>query len=389
MTLALEGIKVLDLSRYAPGFVCTMLLGDLGADVLCVEAKIKDYSLVDDTVTKPRSSLFRNKKSIGLDLKSKAGKEIFLKLACEYDVIVEGSRPGAMQKLGIDYETVRKLNPRIIYCSITGYGQDGPYKDLPGHDPNYLALTGVMDATGEKGGRPAMPLNLIGDMAGGSFSAVTGIMAALIARERTGRGQFVDIAMMDGILALFSSVAYMYLEDGLLLKRGEHWLTGGAAWSNVYMTLDHKYISVVCAEPWFWDKFCKAMGQEELIPYQFKDDKQEESFNKLQKKFLTDTRNNWFNKLKKEGIPAAPVYSLDEVFSDPQVLHRQMVIQVDDPVKGKLNQIGIGIKLSETPGKVRSGAPQFARDTREILKGLGYNNTEIEAMSGEQSIYLA
>jgi alpha-methylacyl-CoA racemase len=166
MTSALEGIRVLDLSRYAPGFVCTMMLGDLGADVICVETRSKDDNAVDDSIAQLRTSLFRNKKSIGLNLKTEKGKEAFLKLARSADVIVEGNRPGVAKRLGVDYESINRINPKIVYCSITGYGQDGPYRDLPGHDPNFLAFTGVLDATGEKGRRPAVPLNLIGDMAG-------------------------------------------------------------------------------------------------------------------------------------------------------------------------------------------------------------------------------
>jgi crotonobetainyl-CoA:carnitine CoA-transferase CaiB-like acyl-CoA transferase len=389
MTLALEGIKVLDLSRYPPGFVCTMMLGDMGAEVICIESKSKDDNTVDESIAQLRTSLFRNKKSIGLNLKTERGRESFLKLAKIADIIVEGNRPGVAKRLGVDYETVNKVNPRIIYCSITGYGQDGPYRDLPGHDPNFLAFTGVLDATGEKGRKPAVPLNLIGDMAGGSFSAVTGILTAIIARGKTGKGQFVDISMMDGILALYSSIAHFYLEGGEVFKRGEHWMTGGYAWANTYKTADGKYICIACAEPWFWERLCRILGCDEYTRYQFDREKQDEIYSALEKKFTTKTRDEWFNELIKENITISPVYSLDEVFLDPHVIHRKMVVQIDDPRKGTVNQIGIGIKLSETPGSIRSAAPEPGEHTRDILMGAGYSGKQIDEMAADGSIFMS
>ena len=387
MTSALEGIRILDLSRYSPGQVCTMVLGDFGAEVISIETPFEAQPLAK-FLMQQRASVSRNKKSIALNLKAESGKGIFHKLAQRADVIVEGFKPGVVQRLGVDYETIKEINPRIIYCSITGYGQDGPYRDLPGHDPNYLAITGVLETTGERGGRPVIPLNLMGDMAGGAMSAVSGILAALVARERTGRGQFVDIAMVDGILSLFSSIAYMYLEFGEVLNRGEHWLTGGTPWSNIYETKDGKYISVSCPEPWFWERLCRALGHEDLTPCQFDSERQEEIFASLRKTFLTETRDRWFTLLRQADVNVAPVYSMGEAFHDPHIIHRKMVVEVDDPMRGRVKQIGIGIKLSDTPGRIRSLGPSLGQHTQEVLTELGYTSSDISKMAEAGAIYL-
>jgi crotonobetainyl-CoA:carnitine CoA-transferase CaiB-like acyl-CoA transferase len=381
-----DGIRILDLSRYVPGITCTMMLADFGADVISVESLPSDLPLAEELM-RQRTTTFRNKRSISLNLKMESSKEIFYKLAETADVIVEGFRPGVVKRLGVDYETIRNINPRIIYCSITGYGQDGAYKDLPGHDPNYLAITGVLDATGESGRRPAFPLNLVGDMAGGAMSAVCGILLALVAREKTGSGQFVDIAMVDGILSLFSSIAYMYLEFGEMFKRGEHWLTGGVPEINAYEAKDGRYITIACQEPWFWERLCHVLGRDDFITYQFDSSKRGEIFRCFRQIFLTKPRDAWFELLRQAEVPVAPVYSMDETFSDPNTIHRGMITEVDDATKGKVKQIGIGIKLSHTPGKIRHLGPKVGQHTGEVLTELGYKASKIAELQKAGAIY--
>lgn len=392
--LALEGIKILDLAHLPPGALCTMILGDLGAEVLKIEAPPDPSGRVGlglSPIGEERrkeaayNPLNRNKRSIGLNLRSEPARQIFYRLAEKADVIVEGFRPGVVKRLGVDYETVSKMNPRIVYCSLSGYGQEGPYRNLPGHDVNYLAVTGALDLIGSRGGPPVIPLNLIADFAGASLHGVMGILAALVARDKTGKGQYVDIAYTDGVLTLLTWLTTNYFLDGSIPKRGETFLSGAYPYYGVYETKDDKYISIGCAEPWFWENLCRLLGREDYIPYHFTpehrlhapDDKLEEISAHLRQVFLTKTRDEWFDLLAEKDVPAGKVYTMDEAFSDPQMLQRQMVIEIDHPTLGKVKQVGIAIKLSETPGKVRSLSPLFGEHTEEVLLELGYNREEI------------
>ena len=267
--LALEGINILDLSRAGPGPFCTMILGDLGAEVIIIEAPSnvsERQAGFGRTLYRPTN---RNKKSIRLNLKSEDGCNIFYQLAEKADVVVEGFRPGVAKRLGIDYPTISKINPRIVYCSITGYGQDGPYHNLPGHDVNYLSFAGVLNLIGERGGRPVIPLNLVADLGGGGMSAVAGILSAIIARDKTGRGQSIDLSVTDSVVSLLTGAAFAYFRGEKIPDRGEVALGGGYPYYNVYETKDGKFISIGCIEPWFWENLCRAIGKEEFIPFHF------------------------------------------------------------------------------------------------------------------------
>lgn len=395
--LALEGIKVLDLAHLAPGALCTMILGDLGAEVLKIEAPPGVGGRGAGLGISPMGEegrreaaynpLNRNKKSLGLNLRSEAGRDIFYSLAEKADVIVEGFRPGVVKRLGIDYQTIRKLNPQIIYCSLSGYGQSGPYSDLPGHDINYISIGGVLALIGNADGPPAIPLNLIADFAGASLHGVIGVLAALVARHKTGIGQYIDISYTDGAISLLTFFTRDYFLKGITLKRGETALHGAYPYYAVYETKDGKYISLGCLEPWFWENLCRVLEREDLIPYHFlpehfsnKPDREEwaEVSASLKQIFLTRTRDEWFDLLSKKDVPVAKVYTLDEVFRDPQVSQRQMVIEIEHPSVGKVKQVGIPIKLSETPGKVRSLSPLFGEHTEEVLSGLGYTKSQLE-----------
>lgn len=391
MPMALEGIRVLDLTKLGPGPFCTMMLGDLGADVIKVESPVDPNApaSAEGQMEAANKALNRNKRSIVLNLKNEDAKAIFFKLALKADVIVEGFRPGVMKRLGIDYDAVKKVNPRIVYCSISGYGQDGPYKLLPGHDLNYIALTGALAAMGpEKDGKFGVPLNLVADFAGGTMHSVVGILAAIVARQKTGQGQYVDTAMMDGVISLLTFTAADYFATGNVPRKGETLLTGYLSpFYSIYETRDKKHISIACVEPHFWANLCKAIGKEEFIPHQLAEGaKKEEIFASLRKVFLTKTRQEWFEFLATKDVPATPVKDLEEAFKDPQVLHRKMLLENRDPQGHLVKQVGPGIKLSATPGSIRTMPPSLGQHTDEILRELAYKEKEIKELRQKGAI---
>jgi alpha-methylacyl-CoA racemase len=402
--LALEGVQILDLSMLVPGAFCTMLLGDLGADVLKIEApgaaEFRPSLTASAREENRKAAAYyapdRNKKSIVVNLKSEAGREIFYRLSRRADVIVEGFRPGVAKRLKIDYETIDRLNPKIIYCSLSGYGQDGPYHAFPGHDINYIAMAGVLGLIGSNEELPVIPLNLVADFAGAALYGALGVLAALVARNKTGKGQYVDVAYMDGAMSLMTWFNCGYFFDGSMLKRGESWLHGAYPYYGVYETKDGKHITIGCLEPHFWENLCRFLGKEEYVPYHFalehtfrkpEGDKWDEIHSYLRQIFLTKTRDEWFELLIRNDVPVGKVYAPDEVFSDPQVLHRQMVIEMEHPTLGKVKQVGIAPKLSSTPGKVRSLSPLPGEHTDEILQGLGYEQEEIKNLRQEGVVY--
>ena len=402
--LALEGVRILDLSRLIPGTFCTMLLGDLGAEVVKIEAPgVSEFMGSSGPLGEEKSRKIaayyapnRNKKSVVINLKSQAGQQVFYGLSQRADVIVEGFRPGVAERLGIDYETIKKLNRKIIYCSLSGYGQDGPYRAFPGHDINYIAMAGILGLIGHDEGPPVIPLNLVADFAGAALYAALGIAVALVARNRTGRGQYVDVAYMDGAVSLMTWFTCGYFFDGSVLRRGQSWLHGAYPYYGVYETKDGKHITIGCLEPHFWENLCRFLGKEEYISYHFEpehtfqkpeDEKWDEIRSFLRQVFLTRTRDEWFDLLIRNDVPAGKIHTPDEVFTDPQVLHRQMVIEVEDPILGKVKQVGVAPKLSSTPGKVRSLSPLPGEHTNEILRELGYEWEEIQDLREEGAIY--
>jgi crotonobetainyl-CoA:carnitine CoA-transferase CaiB-like acyl-CoA transferase len=373
-----------------------MILGDLGAEVIKIEAPAETGDRRqtgtfrspsdDDRREAAFNPIDRNKKSLALNLRSWAARDIFYRLAESADVVIEAFRPGVARRLKVDYETLSKINPRLIGCSITGYGQDGPYKNLAGHEANYVAMGGALNLIGEAGRKPAIPLTLVADRGGSAMQATIGILSALIARSKTGRGQYVDIAIMDSVISLlvWPSISYFYHQ--VVPERGATTDQGAYPYYGVYQTKDNKYITIGCIEPWLWDKFCREIGKEEFIPYHFRPEhlvyapdggKWSEISAYLDQLFLTRTRDEWFEALRRKDIPVGKVNALDEVFADEQVRHRSMLVEIDDPDFGKVRQVGIATKLSETPGKVRSLAPTFGEHTREILQHSGYQEEAI------------
>jgi crotonobetainyl-CoA:carnitine CoA-transferase CaiB-like acyl-CoA transferase len=393
--LALEGIRVLDLSRLAPGPYCSMLLADLGADVLLVEEPVATGGrpagqtarrLLERDVSERAmvfNALSRNKRSIALNLKNEAGRQVLHKLAEGADVLLEGFRPGVVKRLAADYDTLSRINPRIVYCSLSGYGQSGPYAGLVGHDINYISIGGALGMIGWPGTPPAIPMNIIADFAGGGLYAAFAILAAIIARERTGRGQYVDMAMTDGVISLLAGAVSQYFASGVAPRPGESFLNGAVPFYCVYETRDEKWLSIGCLEPGFWEALCRALGREDFIPYQMNADKHPEMFDYLRREFKTRTRDEWFEYLRQFDICVGPVYCLDEVFSDPHVRAREMVVELEHPTVGKVQQVGVAAKLSETPGSVRSLAPRRGQHTEEILLDLGYSRQQIRELRAE------
>ncbi len=390
MPAALDGIRVLDLSRLVPGPFCTMLLADLGADVVKVEEakpKFRHHAVRAPGVGAQNESenwgdalrvVERNKRSIGLNLKSKAGQQVFHRLAKTADVVVEGFRPGVVDRLGISYQTIKAINPRVVYCSITGYGQTGPYKSFPGHDLNYEATGGLLSILCTPQGEPIAPAIPLANVIGG-FSAAVSILAALRAREKSGKGQYVDLALTDGV-AMVMAVRYgaAYFANGTAPKYD-------AAPSRVFRAKDGKYVSVNAGEPWFWERLCNATGLTQYLPDHMtfrgsprENPRTKEILEAYQRVFLTKTRQEWLDTLREADTCVGPVYTFPETFSDPQLLAREMVVTVDHHKLGKTRTVGTHLKLSETPAKVRTLSPILGEHTDEVLKEAGDAAAEVK-----------
>lgn len=374
----LAGIKILDLSRLLPGPFCSMLLADLGAEVL----RIEDRRFAGEGPGMP--TVMRNKRHMTLNLKHPQGREIFYRLAEKADVILEGFRPGVTARLGIDYPQVKKYNPQIIYCSLTGYGQDGPYKNMVGHDLNYLSFAGVLSLNREPGKKPVIPPIQVADIAAGGMFAALGIMAALFARQKTGQGQYLDMAMLDGLIAMLPFLTTLYWERGQEPKESDTLLSGRFPCYHVYETKDGQYISIGALEKRFWVNLCRKIGREDFIPYQFDPgEKRQEIFNYLRQLFRSKTREEWMAELKDEDVCFGKVLSLGEALNDPQVKQRKMVIEYHDPEKGLQKYLASPLKLSATPPSIRRPAALFGEHTEEVLKELGFSEQEISQWKEE------
>ncbi|MEK7387248.1 MAG: CaiB/BaiF CoA-transferase family protein [candidate division NC10 bacterium] len=384
----LDGIKILELARVPPAELPGMMLADMGAEVLKIETPDAERPQGEEWV---RRTIFnftnRNKRSMTLNMKSAEGQAIFRTLAATADVVVEGFRPGVMKRLGADYETLAKANPRLVYCSLSGFGQDGPYKDRPAHDMNYLSLAGVLGLIGEADRKPAIPLNLVADYAGASLHGALGIMLALFARERTGRGQHVDVAYLDTSVSLLAATPNMrfFFSDGLAPRRGEGFLGGSYPYYAIYETRDGKLLTIGCTEPWLWENFCKAIGRPDFTRFARRQDQfvraanaeEEAARREIEAIIRTRDRDDWYEFLVKADVCVGKVYDVEEMVRDPQINHRQMIVDTQHPTHGRVREVGIAIKLSDTPGTIRHAAPMPSEHTEAVLQGLGMSAAEI------------
>ena len=389
MTLPLQGVRVLDLSRLLPGPYCSQMLADFGADVVKLEDVergdyLRDFPPCGERWSVLYDSVNRNKRSITIDLKQEAGKAVFRDLVRQYDVLIEGFRPGVMDKLGLGYESLREINPRLIYCAITGYGQDGPYKFQGGHDINYLSFAGITGLFGEQDGNPAMGDIQIADIGGGALMAVIGILLALQARSVTGRGQFCDISMLDGVVSWLPFILAKF-GAGEKPVRGTGLLGGSYACYQVYPTADGRYLSLGALEEKFWVGFCRLIGREEYIDRQMDLAAQPEMIRSLQEMFRQKSQIDWLDFFAGQDLCLSPVNELAQVLEDPQIRHRRMIVPMAEETSTLL-LTGIPIKLSDTPGQIQTGSPAQGEHTRQILAEAGYSDAALARLAEQKII---
>ncbi|MDX2439142.1 MAG: CaiB/BaiF CoA-transferase family protein, partial [Desulfobacterales bacterium] len=377
---ALSGIKVLDLSRLLPGPYCSMILADHGARVIAIE----DKRFMDDGLF--FSQLYRNKEHMSLNLKTEEGKKIFFRLANDADVILEGFRPGVVQRLGVDYDTVLKVNPKIIYCSISGYGQTGEYRDRAGHDVNYLSISGALDLIGQANHPPSIPGIQIADIAGGGMNAAIGILMALFSRERTGKGQYIDISMTDGLVSFMPFAFFFKQITGQFPKRGDSILSHRYACYNTYETADGRYISVGTVENRFWENLCKFLEVPEYTPLQYDENRRQEIIDFMKTTFRKKTFKQWKKDLAGIDACCEPIQNFSEVLKNPLFREREMIVEVTGKDGIKTLVIGVPVKLSETPGSVITPPVAFGENTEAILKELGYSKKQIKELSDMEVI---
>ena len=332
--MPLTGIRVLDLTRLLPGAYCTMLLADMGADVIKVEEPgAGDYMRWTPPLVNGQSALFdainRNKKSITLNLKSEEGRDLLLRLVERADVLVEGNRPGVMARLGLGWEVLRARNPRLVMCSITGYGQDGPFASRAGHDLNYMATAGALGLNGEQGG-PPVPLSVqVADIGGGGLQPAVAILGALVAVQRGAEGRWIDASMTDGAVS-WLALAFAARAGGEAVGRGDQRLTGRYACYRVYECRGGGFYSVAALEPKFWATLCNAVGRQELIDQQFAEGEEGEIVHRaFEALFSSRTRSEWEKELADCDACCEPVLELDEVMSHPQIAVRQKQRRVE------------------------------------------------------------
>jgi alpha-methylacyl-CoA racemase len=383
MSGALNSLKVLDFTTLLPGPYATMCLADMGADVLRVVSgsrpDLVDFfpPLVPGTKLSAASTqLGRNKRCMALNLKDPRALKIIHQLIADYDIVIEQFRPGVMAKLNLDFESLIKVNPALIYCSITGYGQTGPLRDRAGHDMNYIARSGIMSYSGKKTTGPGLVGIQIADIASGSNNAVIGILAAVVYRQNTGKGQFIDISMTDGMIAFNAMYGAGFLVDGKDLDREGTLLNGGSLY-DYFETKDGQYVSFGGLEPQFFTNFFNTINRPDLIPGGVYPKGVEKIKQEIREIFLTKTRDEWIEIFNRTDACFEPVMTLTEVFRDALALEREMLVEVPLRAGGKVKQIANPIKFSVTPPEYRHAGVTAGTHTREVLTGLGYTDEEI------------
>jgi crotonobetainyl-CoA:carnitine CoA-transferase CaiB-like acyl-CoA transferase len=384
-------MKVLDLTRLLPGGFCTMLFADLGADVLKIEEPGKgDYIRWMEPFKGGHSSghlaLNRGKRSTTLNLKHEKGREILLRLVKDADVLVESFRPGVLDRLGVGYERLAQENPGIVYCAITGYGQDGPYRDRAGHDANYLGYAGVLSVIGPRDGDPVVAGVQIADVGGGGMMAAVGILAALQDRARTGRGRFLDISMMDGAMSWLGFHAAGFFIDGVAPKRGQMRLSGQLACYRVYRCGDGKHVTVGALEPQFWAALCKALDVPEFIERQMAPAEEQDAMGeRIEEILMRRSRDEWVRDLADLDACFGPVNDFNEAFADPQVVARGLRAEVPTP-EGPASVVGNPIKTVGEQQPPLGPPPGFGEHTEQTLRTAGYSDEEIADLKGAGAV---
>ena len=393
---ALDGIKVLDLSRLLPGPFCSLLLADCGADVLKVEdTGMGDYvrwapPLYEGVETSAAGALFlslnRNKRSIRIDLKNDAGREVFLDLVREADVVLESFRPGVLDRLGVGYEALKQVNPGIVYCAISGYGQDGPQREAAGHDMNYLAQAGLLGLTGDADGAPIQAAGQIADIGGGALMAAFGILAALRARDRDGQGQFVDVSMFDGALAGLAMPAARTLLEGTAPQRGGMELAGSLICYRPYECADG-HVALGALEAKFWKAFCEGVERPDLIDEQFQP-VGSDVHSQVVEIFKARTRDEWEAFSAEHDCCLTAVLTLDEALESELVKARRMVAPLTQPGAQKpVELLGAPVKFSGTPADTdRLPGPGLGEHTEEVLSELGYDAGRIAELKAAGAV---
>ncbi len=388
MSQPLSGIRILDLSRLLPGAYASQMLADFGADVIKIEEPGSgDYGRFMPPHGAAGMSLYflatnRNKRSMTLNLKSSEGREIFLRLVRQADVVLESFRPGVMERLGLGYQQLKDVHPGLIYCAISGYGQDGPYRLRAGHDLNYAGYAGLLHYNRGADGKPAMPATQLGDLAGGSFMAVIGIQAALVGRAQTGEGRMIDVSMTEGVISLLPLTAVAYLNTGVAPQPGHSALDGGLPCYNIYETQDGKYITLAALEYKFWHTFCTRVGHLELLPFHqpVGPAEREQAIDMLRAIFKTRTRDEWIAELADIDACVGPIYGIDEAFNDQHAQARGMSV-----TSGPMDETGASFRtlpgfprISGVEHEQRYLPPELGEHTNELLLELGYSDKEIE-----------
>jgi crotonobetainyl-CoA:carnitine CoA-transferase CaiB-like acyl-CoA transferase len=377
---ALHGIKIVDLSIQIPGPYCSMILGDLGAEVI----KIEQPGTGDFARALPHlfNGINRNKKSMILELKLPEGKEILYKLVVQADIVLEGFRPGVATKLGIDYATLKGINPRIIYCAISGYGQDGPYKNMAGHDINYQGVSGLLGLTDDIKASADLSGLPLADIAGSMFAAIS-ILTALVSRAKTGTGQYIDVSMAAGVFSwagasLFTALKGLDNAESLYIP---HY--------GIFKTKDNKFITLgIIHEQHFWENLGTVidLGEMKSLNLMERIARREEVLGVLQSAFKTKTREEWLTLLHEADVPCSPVLTMEESFADPQILHRNMVFEMAHPVEGTIKQRAFPAWFSDMQLKKDMPPPLYGQHTDEILRELDYTKDEIKKLREEKVV---